>query len=75
MARGPAPLPSRARRCLWSTGRERRLTQSHATAATSSTAAAPRVLLERDAENTLTIHQQKRKLSQQHDVLAALKQK
>jgi hypothetical protein len=34
-----------------------------------------RVLLERDAENTMTIHHQKRKLSQQHDVLAALKQK
>lgn len=35
----------------------------------------PRVLLERDAENAQTVHQQKRKLSQQHDVLAGLKQK
>ncbi len=34
-----------------------------------------RVLAERDAENATTIHQQKRKLSQQHDVLAALKAK
>jgi hypothetical protein len=33
------------------------------------------VLLERDAENSMTIHQQKRKLSQQHDVLTALKHK
>lgn len=34
-----------------------------------------RVLLERDAENTATINQQKRKLSRQHDVLSHLKQK
>eukprot|EP00775_Hariotina_reticulata_P011515 gene11515-11658_t len=34
-----------------------------------------RVLLERDAENTATINQQKRKLSRQHDVLSNLKQK
>ncbi|WIA22959.1 hypothetical protein OEZ86_009886 [Tetradesmus obliquus] len=34
-----------------------------------------RVLLERDAENTATINQQKRKLSRQHDVLSSLKHK